>query len=470
MKRLIEKYHEFKITDLPTNEFCVLLETELQNKIIYDAAKKFGGWGSFTKLARHLKKRCRSFENVKWESINDAYIPLWKKCKMFIPIDVLIELFKFSGKNTEKFKTSSIRFLKYKSGRSKPINFNFRYGTPLAVMVEIIKTEGHLKTNFFHSSFSSENIEFIKYTKKYLKNLKIPNDSIDEILRVEIDAPKNVVRIIKSGNEIKFRKFVRRGKNKISFTDKFNYGEINEYKILTKKFSSTDLKVKILGNSKIQTQCAYGHSGAVIVLTIHNITFNKILYHLCNVPSGKKSKLIKLCPLIFTSPPSLKVSVIGAVIACEGWVELRGRRIRFFVESSEYVDGINKLLKDLGIKPNIDKNNFLSISSRNDLLVFSQNIDMIIESKKEKLNEILVTYKRFIFRWDEGLTQVVKILSKNNNLTAYQIARKINKHKDTAFFHINGGIMKGLITKNSQKMPFTYSITSKGENFLKFGE
>lgn len=83
MKRLSEKYSEFKLIDLPTNKFYVVLEPEIQRDLIKRAASKFGGYGSITKLAKYLKLNCESIRYADWKkSIRDNYIPLWKKGKL----------------------------------------------------------------------------------------------------------------------------------------------------------------------------------------------------------------------------------------------------------------------------------------------------------------------------------------------------------------------------------------------------
>jgi len=77
----------------PAKNICVLMDKELQKKLIEEAASYFkNGQGKYTKLAEFLYKKLNKFFKIKFDSIRDNYIFDWKYGRRFIPLFYLREL------------------------------------------------------------------------------------------------------------------------------------------------------------------------------------------------------------------------------------------------------------------------------------------------------------------------------------------------------------------------------------------
>ncbi|MBU0962483.1 MAG: hypothetical protein KKD48_01110 [Nanoarchaeota archaeon] len=101
-----EAYLKFKLTDLPPNEFVVLLKPEIQKRLINNAVIKFakqtGNWGKYKQLAIYLYKKCKSFKSIKPDSLWDSYLFNWQKSKIYIPLDCVLELYKLTNQELKK--------------------------------------------------------------------------------------------------------------------------------------------------------------------------------------------------------------------------------------------------------------------------------------------------------------------------------------------------------------------------------
>jgi len=459
---------KFHLKDLPADEFCILLEPEIQKVLVEGAAKAISlktkrNYGKFKDLGNHLKNTCKSFFQVKSESISDVYIPNWKVGKKFIPIDCAIELCRLNCISTEGIEEKIIK-IKYKlSANKNAISFNFLYDISFATIAEIIKADGHMKKNLTQCTIMNQNMEFIHHIKYLIRKTGVQSHNLYEYVRIEASVPHTKIQRIIDTNSKAYSFSIRHEKKKISFCDTtLKTGDKKTYKIILKDGKIIKLFVEIPLNSKIIRNSSYKTSSVGSCLSVTNITFVKILSLLFDVPAGKKSKIIRICPKIYDSPIGVKKSVIGAIFACEGWVEPRERRIRIYVDSKEYIKDLKKLLRYFGIIPTINRRGYLSISSRKDLVSFYKNFDLIIKEKNQKLFTILDTYEREILRRNEGLFRILQTLNKNNTLTAYQLADALKKHKDTIFFHLKNGIDKRLIYKNESQWPYHYSITPTG--------
>ncbi|MFH8086215.1 MAG: hypothetical protein QW609_00095 [Candidatus Aenigmatarchaeota archaeon] len=163
MKRLSEKYSEFKLIDLPTNKFYVVLEPEIQRDLIKRAASKFGGYGSITKLAKYLKLNCKSIRYADWKkSIRDNYIPLWKKGKKSIPMDCLIKLCELADKNLKNIESFVIKIIT----KATP-----RIDTILSENAEKIDENNIKFLNYFYGINTSENN--VKRFQEFIKVIKL---------------------------------------------------------------------------------------------------------------------------------------------------------------------------------------------------------------------------------------------------------------------------------------------------------
>lgn len=471
--KMSEDYIKFHLTDLPSDEFSVLLKGNLQKELIEKAAKEIAktskrDYGKYKDLAIHLQKNCNGFSKISAESLWDRYISRWKSGKMFIPIDCIIELCKLTNESLDKIE-KNIEKIKYKLSPNKSaVGFNFVYDESLAAIGEAVKTEGNIKRGFNQCKISSESIDFINHIKKLLKDVCVPDCSLYENLAIEAEIPnRNVLKII-DDKQKEFRFCIRQNKKKLKviFHDNFRYEENKEYMIIMKDNKIIYITIHIPLYSIIKRKSSFGICSTTINLDITNKTFCRLINIFCKVPAGKKSNIIEIASILFNSPESVKKAAINVIMASEGWVEPNGKRIRIFVNSKEYIKSLKMLFEHFNIIPTINSRNYLSITSRKDLLLFSHNFDFIINEKNEKLKHILESYKRNPFRHKEGLIRTLKFLKEKNESTAYELSKFINKHKDTAFSHLNNGIRRGLINKNTSFWPYRYSLTSEGDKFL----
>ena len=165
--------------------------------------------------------------------------------------------------------------------------------------------------------------------------------------------------------------------------------------------------------------------------------------------------------MIYTAPLDVKRSVIGAVFACEGWIEQKSRRIRFYVDSRDYITDLKNLLEMFGVVSCVEKRGYISITGRENINLFSKNFDIPIKEKKAKIANILDTYQRTTFTKGECLKKVMMLLS-HDALSCNAISKELKRHKDTIFSQVNKGISKGYIRKDITNYPYIYSLTEEG--------
>jgi hypothetical protein len=466
-KKLHEKYIEFKLTDLPIDEFCLLLERNAQKELVEMAEAKISEktgreYGKIKDLAKHLKNRCESFSKIKLESIWNQYIRLWKSSRMFIPIDCVIELCKLTNQDPEEIKRHIFK-LKHITGKNhSSISFNFVYDEVIAGLGELIKCEGHLKKNLRQFSLENANVDLINHFKSLLKRLGVKNKY--ELLKVETDIPKKAIirKVLINDKEIRFStRFNKSGKRKVMFHDKFKYGTRKEYIIITDS-NAIKVAVKIPLRSNITAESTYGISSSSIHIDVTNITLSKILHLLTNVPSGKKSKIIEFCPLLGASPLIVKREVINVIFASEGWLE--ENRIRIYLNSLGYVKDIYSLLKEFGMNPTLSNYNYLSINTWRDIEIFDKNFNLIVNDKELKLKEMISNKKNF--KHGEGLSEILNFLKEKKSASVKEISSNFNKSKDDIWQHLKNGEKQNLIAKNTNFWPYRYSLTEGGESFL----
>jgi len=463
-------YVKFHLDDL-INDFCILLDEGLQKELIESAAKNISAktkrsYGKYSDLSKHLKGTCKSFCNIKYESIQDRYISQWKRQKMFIPVDCAIELCKLTNISTIKLE-NHIKKIKHKNCPNKTaVKFPLIYNEDLAFLGETIRVEGNIKKNLFHSNISNIDIEFIKKILTCVKNCGVNKKSLHLYTKIEAEIPKNVnpIKVISENRILKFH--VRHPskstglKRKIGFMDKFYFGSKKYYIIF--KNRKMKLEITIPKSGKITSKSNYKKSSSVCFITIANMTFCKLLNNLLQIPSGKKSEIIYMPKILYTSPKSVKESAINAVLAAESTIELTGKRIRIGMKSLQYLKDIKLLLKEFDIDANLENPTSLSITGHKNLNRIRSNFDFISLEKNNKLNALIQGYQRKIYIWGEGIRNILLLLNKNEPQTAYEISTSLQKHKDTIFLHLNNGIKKGLILRHDDKQPYRYYISDKG--------
>lgn len=465
MRKLVKDYVKFKLPDIPINEFSVLLHSDKQRELIEGVRTTFGGWGSYVKLSKYLITTCKSLRHVSWESINDRYIPLWKSGKRFIPIDVLLEICKLQNIDFNTIKDTILK-IKDNTGRDKnAVKFNFTYDKALAGLGELIKCEGHIKKNLTQLSFSNESVDLLSHFKELLNNFGVIKN-IDEDLAIEVSIPENekVIEVDDGTRRLKFWVRINKSnKPKLCFVDNFSYGTKKSYRIVTGN-RTIEVTVDIPFESKIITKSNYSTAGATIQVTVTNITICKILHILTGVPTGKKSKIIRICHLNKISPEDVRKEIVNVIMASESWLE--PNRIRIYSDSSGYINDLYMLFKSFGIKPNITRDsNSLSINKWSDLEKFSKTFDFIIKAKNEKLETFLSNRKTF--KHGEGLLETIQFIKMNKLVTVKDVSKHLNKHIDTAWSHLNKGVENGLIEKHDEYWPYRFSLLEEGEVYDK---
>lgn len=427
-------------------------------------------YGKYKDLSEYLKLKCKSFSKIKSDSINDRYISRWKYHNMFIPVDCLIELCKLSDIPLETIE-NEIKKIKYRLSPDKTsIAFPSSYNEDLAFLGEAIRVEGNIKKNLFHCSIANLDVDFVKKTLNCIEKCGIPKRSLYLYLKIEAEIPEeSPTQVVSGGKTFKFN--IRHPskssgfKRKINFIDKFDFGVTKTYEI---EFNDRKicLDINVPQNGKIASKSNYKNSSAVCSITIANMTFCKLMNSLLEIPTGKKSEIIHIPKILDLSPLTVKNSAINSVLGAESTVEVTGKRIRIGMNSEIYLKGLKKILKDFEIDANLEKSTSLSITGNENLNKILSNFDFISIDKNMKLKSILQSYKIKTFRKNEGLRKILLILHKNGPKTAYEMSYSIGKHKDTVFLHLNKGTKTGLILKNTNEMPYKYSISDKGLEIL----
>ncbi len=466
-----KNYIKFNLTDLPSNEFTVLLKPKIQKKLVYNAvskiAKQNGNWGKYKQLAIYLHKRCKSFKNIKLSSLGDNYLFNWQNSKMYIPIDCILELY---GLINKKLKEKDILFVKYKICHNKyGIKFPFIYDENLAFLGEAIRVEGHIRKNFNQINISNKNLIFLRKIKNIVKKY-VNENFIYENLSIELDIPKGkfAIKVSENNKSLNFRiyKAARSDKIKLGFYDKSD--NLNkEYTITFLDNSKIYVKIKE-ENGKLISKSTYKVVSSILNLSICSITFTKLLNLLLKIPAGKKSNTIFIPDILKNSPQNVKIEAINAVLDSESWVsKIIEKRVGIGLNSRKYLIELKNIFNEVGINAYIrKKDGYLYITGVKDLENLYKLFKFTSKTKTQRLIQILDSYKRRILRWNEGLYEVLSYLRLHDKSDAYNIATIYNKYHDTIRGHLNKGVRRELIEKDINCWPYKYSLTQKGLNFL----
>lgn len=123
-EKIIENLKQILIKDNSNSkELAVLLEKNIQKKIIEDAANIFmknekTSSGKYKRLANFLHDSCSNLNYIKIRSLRDNYLPDWKNGKRFIPISHLKVLTRLCNLNMEDVK-QNIEKVRYFKNRNK---------------------------------------------------------------------------------------------------------------------------------------------------------------------------------------------------------------------------------------------------------------------------------------------------------------------------------------------------------------
>jgi superfamily II DNA or RNA helicase len=182
------------------------------------------------------------------------------------------------------------------------------------------------------------------------------------------------------------------------------------------------------------------------------------LIHKFNIPLGKKSNIIDIVQIIFTSHLSSIRSFIQSCFDCEGWLNLSNKRIGFASTSKIFTNKLQLLLLKFSVKSairireikNEKHNNLYQLDiTGEDLIRFSQNIGFTIKSKKDKLTEILKK------KPNRRLTKKVVFDGNIYNLSKIKSIKIINKTEKVFDFTTTSHyfIANGFLTHNSHHIP-----------------
>lgn len=461
---------KFDLTELPDNEFVVLLKPKIQKKLILDSANKITGgtkdWGKYKKLAIYLHKKCKSFEDIKINCLWDNFLSDWKNSRKYIPLDCVFELCRLINKNLEE---KDVLFVKYKFSHNKDgIKFPFDYNKNLAFLGEAIRMEGHIKKDLRQINISNQNLFFLKKIERIVKNY-IPRKSIYKNLSVEADIPKNrkILAVKEDGRRLNFNvyKASRSEKLKLRFYDKADK-LTKKYSIILSDSSKIYVNIKEV-HGELISESNYKVASTVLSLTVCNKTFTMLLNILLKIPKGKKSDIIFVPDILKNSPSDVKIEAINAILDSEAWID--NNRIRIGINSKEYLNDLKNLLKILGIEASLEnKNSILSINSVKELIKIKEYFKFSSKRKNKRLERI--SKKRVCLKWGEGTKLILKILKENGRLTNQQISDYRNKHKDTIHKQLLECIKEKLVKRDINVWPYKYYITQKGLNNLDYGD
>jgi len=464
------KYVRFHLKDLPQTEFGVLLDKNLQKRLIERAVENLYRqtgirWGKYKELARYLKAKCKSLEQVKVNSIWDTYLPNWKLNGKFISIDCLLELCKLAKANLESIEKQGVK-VKYKiSPNRTAINFPFVYNEDFAFFSEAIQTDGHLSKNFNRIDIASRSLDFMEKVKNSAKSIGIPDNCLYYLYKFEVDVPEDKILSVRDteGKSIKFNIYYKKISKKFKLILHQQVADFEKEIIINTESRIIHIKPKVT-NSQLEIETDYGYAGATLSLNISNTTFVRILNLFLKIPVGRKCDTVRLPEQLKVSPQSVKIAAINAVLAAESTVEVKGKKIAIGMNSRSYLEDIKEILKEFRIRTSIFSNTLL-ISGYNNIFKFSRDFNPIIMYKRNNIKRILNSYSHIRYEKKEGLFRTLLHL-KEKDLNAYQVAELLKRHKDTAFTHLNQGIKLGNIKRNSDVVPYMYSITPDGEKYL----
>ncbi|MAG02026.1 hypothetical protein CMI42_01705 [Candidatus Pacearchaeota archaeon] len=451
---------------MPKDEFVILLKPEIQKRLIVDALKEISkgnrSWGKCKRLAIFLHKKCKSFHNIKPNSLWDSYIFDWKSSKRYIPLDCVIELYKLVNYDLCK---DDVLLVKYKISPNKSgVKFPFYYNEDLSFLGEAIKADGHIRKNLVQVNISNKNLIFLNKIERIIKNY-VQENCIYKNLSIEIDIPKNkkVMEVIGENGKFKFRihKASRSDKLKVSFYDSPD-NLFKKYIIRLSDNSEIFVKVGDL-NGEIISKSSYKIASTVLNLSICNMTFAKLLNILLEVPFGKKSDIIIMSDFLRKSPISVKQEAVNAILDTEAWI--RNNRIRIGLNSRKYLEGLKDILKDFDIDASLEKGrSTLSINSVIELKKMAKYFRFSLDRKNNLLKNAL--NKRSSLKKGAGIILVLKILKGNRELSNSQISDNRNKHFDTIHQQLLKCLEKGFVVRNTKVWPYKYNLTNKGLKIL----
>lgn len=354
----------------------------------------------------------------------------------------------------------------------------------LTLFSELIRVEGHLDNK--RIIFENTNTELNRKLRDSIISIGVPKESIQELLHIKIQIPehleKSEIRIknLITGKDItKFHERMlqlqKGNKKEIIFIENnpFYNKEIKYLIQLPKKKFHISIfvleKEKIIFNSTLKDK-RYKKGCASLVTIIHNKTFCFILNKYFKIQFGKKSRKIFIPNFIKQMDLDLLKNIVNATFAAESTICIKSPFVTICSLSPKYLKDFKEILEKFNITSKINKKYFtLKISCYRNFSKISKYFNFIT---KEKIDQFKLLLSKNFDKAPKGLAIVryLKVLENLKVATMTQIRNKTNRTGNSFRIYINESLNKGYIKPITTSRPKKYSLTGKGEIFLKRNE
>jgi hypothetical protein len=382
---------DFKISINPKIMDIILGSLEIKGKELY-----------------YLLNKSKSQESKDIASSKRSYLMLWKKGKR-IPIDCFESLCRLSGKNLRDYQTNIYEISSQSSRNNWRASLPIKLTDEFFIISEAIRTEGNIikgksKKNLTQGlAISNKDVFLLKIIENNLKKLNI-DLGISRILTVVIYLDNDDIDEIIDKNENKKLHF-RFNKGRLFFTQQVKDYNVDKEYVITIKNQNKSLKVKISNKNIVFTESDL-KTTAYVTLQVYNSVFSKFLSYFFDIPYGignNKTYNIDFPFEIEKLSDKIVSNILDIVISCEGTVLFNkpkgDRRVSIKIASEKYLQKLQIMLKRFDIESTIRKSSkteklyILDIRRKSNLVKLSQNVDILMMYKKDKLNEIVNSYK-----------------------------------------------------------------------------
>ena len=428
------KYKEFHIWDLPKEQFYVKLKKDYAKKLITKARIKTK---RLYNLSTRLKNKCPSFKN---DSLDSSKVKLldYSKKNSYIPLDCLFELCKLLGIPIRKIEYEIESIAVKHAKEPLKIKFPIIYDKNFAQISETIRSEGHISKNFRRVELANNDKSIIEQFVKALTKFNFTRKKYIICLYTKISIPNNInkkgIKIFDTKNNRKIENFsvriknLRKGKKKqihiydyqIKWVDNKIYKVILPNEIINCKISIP--KSGIIQSSSSYNNCIGSNITSAFRISIGNMTFNKLISNLLEIPNGKKSDKIYL-PIIFKNSP-MEIIKKGFEITfnCEGSVSKNSLFLRSI--SKRYLEDWKELLEKRFSIDSAVSNNSLNISSKSNFIKFYNKFNLLPD-KNFKIKNL--TKRKTILRPNTADNFYIQKIKEFKNITSKELAGKVGK-------------------------------------------
>ncbi len=400
--------------------------TSLSNKIYLDVAK--------THVVLVSGKRgCLTEESMIFTDKG------YKKINEF---DIIKDKIYSFNKEKMNFILEKAKLLKYKVNEEL-------YNIKLDDGQEIVATAEHPFLVKANKKYSWKIASELNTEDKIVSLLKLPNKKVNE--RISESLARLLGFTLADGTL-----FVRKGR--------FKDGRGYWYNGTIKRLRIFNAENEVLESAKEDIEKEFGVTArrykrkdcnCEVIEARHQKIINKLIE--LGVPTGEKSKIIRVPKKIFLSSKKIKSQFLKAAFSCDGFVSKNGANIIYYSNSELFLKDLGLLLEDFGIhskiRPKKTKCNgkyflsyCLSIWDYNSIKNFQNEISFFSKEKRNRVEN-----KKF---WRMTRRKKTEYLSEN---LFFQKILKINKEKrDTYVYDLrvpknHSFIVNGIISHNSGK-------------------